>query len=423
MQQSIGKYRVLQLLAEGATSSVFLCRDDFADRECAVKLIHLDRFRGETAQLYRKLLLTEALLLRRLQHPHIVQIFDAAIDEKIAYIAMEYVAGGTLEAHCRPDTLLDHGAVVQIAFKCSRALAFAHSIGVTHRDIKPANILLVSATDIKISDFGSAFHVAATSTVITGLGSPAYMSPEQVRDEPLTLQTDIYSLGVVMYQMLTGVLPFQAGNSYGLMYQITHGQAVPIESHGHAIPPGMARIVNRSIERDRARRYQNWDEVSRDLAEFYDSMNPAADGPIADSAKFDTLRSLDFFAAFSDAELWEVLHLSIWQDIEPGRQLMHDGEEGDFFCVVATGEVVVSKRGRILNVLDSGECFGEMAYLSPEGNWRSADVQTLTATRIITFHTPGLRKASAACQHRFDRAFLSILVRRLAMANDQLAPE
>ena len=143
-------------------------------------------------------------------HPHIAQIFDAGIGEDSGYIVMEYIAGGTMERFCAPENLLPVEQVVEIVFKCTRALAFAHMQGVTHRDIKPGNILYAAEpTDVRIGDFGLALNRGAETTQITGVGSPAYMSPEQIREELVDHRTDLYSLGVVMYQLLTGKLPFQ----------------------------------------------------------------------------------------------------------------------------------------------------------------------------------------------------------------------
>ena len=168
-----------------------------------------------------------------------MQIYDAVVDEGISYIVMEYVDGGTLEPHCNANTLLPVERIVEIIFKCTRALDFANRPGVIHRDIKPANILLHGETDIKISDFGSAMITTSMTTQVSGIGSPAYMSPQQIKEHPLTLQTDIYSLGVVMYQLLTGQLPFQASNNFSMMYQITNVEPQPPSSLRPEIPPAV----------------------------------------------------------------------------------------------------------------------------------------------------------------------------------------
>ena len=138
--QAIGKYPVMRRIGEGATSEVYLCRDSFNDREVAVKVVFPEVFRDpDRGRLYTKLFITEASLAGKLQHPHICQIYDAVADDGLHYIVMEYVDGGTLEKFCDPQRLLPVDRIIEMAFKCSRALDFAHRMGITHRDIKPAN--------------------------------------------------------------------------------------------------------------------------------------------------------------------------------------------------------------------------------------------------------------------------------------------
>ena len=190
--EKIGKYQVIKKLGEGATSEVYLCHDPFANRDVAIKVVFPDSISdAENRNLFKKLFITEASLAGKLTHPHIVQIYDAVVDEGISYVVMEYVDGGTLEPHCNPDALLPVEKIVEFTFKCSRALDFANRAGVIHRDIKPANILLHGETDIKISDFGSALITTSKVTQVSGIGSPAYMSPQQIKEHPLTLPTDI----------------------------------------------------------------------------------------------------------------------------------------------------------------------------------------------------------------------------------------
>jgi serine/threonine protein kinase len=149
----IGKYPVVRKLGEGATSEVWLCNDPFNLRDVAIKVAFPESLRDPArGRVYRKLFLTEAKLAGKLQHPHICQIYDAVAEENLHYLVMEYVDGGTLEKYCSPDTLLSVERTVEIVFKCTCALEFAHKLGVTHRDIKPANILHTGETDVKITE-------------------------------------------------------------------------------------------------------------------------------------------------------------------------------------------------------------------------------------------------------------------------------
>ena len=418
----IGKYEVIRKLGDGATSEVYLCHDPFNNRDVAVKVVVEERIRdAEGGKLIKKLFITEASLAGKLLHPHIAQIYDAVVGDKMNYIVMEYVPGGTLERFCDPATLMTIDKIVEIVFKCTRALDFAHKLGVTHRDIKPANILLSGETDIKISDFGAALMTSADQTQVTGIGSPAYMSPQQIKEQPLDHQTDIYSLGVVMYQLLTGILPFQASNNFSMMYQITNVEPPLPSSHREEIPLAMDRIVRKAMQKDLDRRYATWGEFSFDLAEAFRSGHLAIrTREVADTEKFNTMRALSFFADFTDAELWEVTRISSWANLTEDTVIMKDGEPGDFFCILASGEVKVTKRKKLLNVLTPGECFGEMAYLAHTGNERTADVCAMSDSQVIKIGIEDLEKASDACRHRFDRAFMGILVERLDLANSRV---
>jgi serine/threonine protein kinase len=420
----IGKYPVVRKLGEGATSEVYLCSDPFNLREVAVKVAFPESFQDPArGKAYRKLFLTEAKLAGKLQHPHICQVYDAVADEKLHYLVMEYVDGGTLEKYCAPDALLPVERAVEVVFKCTRALDFAQKLGVTHRDIKPANILHTGETDVKISDFGAALIASGETTQVAGVGSPAFMSPEQVKDHPLDHRTDIYSMGVVLYYLLAGRLPFQAANNFTLIYQIANADAAPPSSFRPGIPAAVDAIVQRAMAKELAKRYARWDDFSGELAAAFRSEHFGArkSQEFADSDRFETLRRLPFFEQFSDAELWEVARISSWRHARVGEALMREGEPGDFFCILAQGEVTVSKHGKLLNLLRPGEPFGEMAYLSKREHARGADVTVAADASIISVPTLKLAQASEACRHKFDRAFMNILVERLTMANLRLS--
>jgi serine/threonine protein kinase len=420
----IGKYPVLRRLGQGATSEVWLCNDPFNARDVAVKLAFNEALRHpERGRVYRKLFLTEASLAGKLQHPHICEIYDAVAEENQHYIVMEYVAGGTLEKFCRTDGLLPVDRAVEIAFKCTRALEFAHRLGIIHRDIKPANILYTGETDVKLTDFGAALIASGDTTQVSAVGSPAYMSPEQVREQPLDHRTDVYSMGVVLYHLLTGRLPFQAVNNFSLIYQITSVEPEPPSAYRPQIPPAVEAIVLRAMQKDPGRRYRHWEQFSQDLADAFRAQRRDAESARAfgDTEKFQTLRALPFFENFSDAELWEVARISNGRRAAAGELLMKEGEPGDFFCILARGQVKVTRKGKLLNLLRAGEPFGEMAYLTRRSQTRGADVTVMDEADIISVPSDGLAQATDGCRHKFDRAFMGILVERLSMANLRLS--
>jgi serine/threonine protein kinase len=330
------------------------------------------------------------------------------------------VDGSTLEQYTHHDSLLPVQRIVEIIYKCAKALEYASNQGVIHRDIKPANILLAGETDIKVSDFGAALTQAAETTQVSGIGSPAYMSPEQVKEQQLTHQTDIFSLGVVMYQMLTGRLPFQGANNYSMIYQIINvDPPSPIEVRPD-LPPRIDAIVMRALQKDTAQRYRTWDEFAHDLATALGAEEKPGAG-FAESEKFDTLRKLEFFRQFTDVELWEVLRIASWRRHPRDTVLIHESDIGSSFFILIAGEVRVVKQERLLNVLTAGECFGEMAYLGKQKFQRSASVVALSDIAVIEIRAETLSKASDLCRHHFHGAFLELLVDRLAKANVRLS--
>ncbi len=432
----LGKYEVRGKLGEGATSTVYLGFDSFAGREVAIKVIFSEVLKDrEKGKLFRHLLINEASLAGKLNHPHIVQIFDAVMAEEgsdeQSYIVMEHVSGGTLEQFCKPDNLLPIERLVEIIFKCTRALDYAFRMGITHRDIKPANILLAapdSATsasgDIKISDFGAAIHSTGsdTRTQVSGIGSPAYMSPQQVREMPLNHQTDIFSLGVVMYQLLTGRLPFVAKNNFAMIYAICNSEPPPPSTFRTDLPPSLDSVVARAMQKELDARYASWEEFSHDLAQAFRNKQIASrQTRFPDSEKFESLRAISFFDEFSDVEIWEVVRFSRWDEVAPDTLVMKDGESGDSFCFLLEGELRVAKKGRTLSILTPGEVFGEMAVVGGSQHMRGADVIAQTTARVVTISGHTLRHASDTTRMHFYECFLRVMAARLSLANARLA--
>jgi len=417
----IGKYQIIKELGRGATSAVYLAKDAFAGREVAIKLVRADALGDKDhGRRFHKLFLAEASLAGKLSHPHLVAIYDAVSDEDGSYLVMEYVAGGTLEPHTQPARLLTINTIVEIIFKCCKALDYAHRHGIIHRDIKPANILLTSETDIKISDFGAALSITAETTQVSGIGSPAYMSPEQLQEMTLNHQTDIFSLGVVMYQLLTGALPFKSTNNYSMVYQIINVDPPPASLLRPDTPAAVDAVVKRALEKDIARRFQTWDEFSDALANMFGNLQKPEE-IVPETEKFNILRNLEFFKPFPDVDLWQVLRISTWVRHAAGSPVVREGEVGTEFYILATGEVKITKQDKLLNILRAGECFGEMAYLGRRAFQRTASVTAVNDITVIGISAEALAQATEGCKHAFNAAFLELLVGRLEAANSRLS--
>ena len=417
----IGKYQVLRTLGDGATSTVYLCRDTFASRDVAVKVVSQSTLHDlGSSKLMQHLFTTEASLAGKLHHPHIVQIYDAAIDDDHAYIVMEYIEGGTLSRFTRPDNLLGLGDVIEIAYKCARALEYASQQGIIHRDIKPANIMLKENNDVKITDFGSAAIAKADTTIVDGIGTPAYMSPEQHLNKPLNHQTDIYALGVVMFMLLTGRAPFMADNIAGLAYQVLNFNPPLPSEFRRDVPLELDMIVIRAVQRDPGKRYMAWNQFIDDLASVMRGSAVVSRQGVFETERFNTLRKLSFFEAFADVDLWEVMRFSEWLSLPKDEVILREGEVGDYFCILIDGEARVTRKRGFIAVLKPGECLGEMACLGSPGHRRTADVTALQAVRLVKIPVSAYNKATDSCRMSFERVFLRVLVQRLIQANTTL---
>ncbi len=355
----IGKYKLIRELGRGATGQVYLAQDPFNNREVAIKLMFPEMLKDrEDGAIYRDMFINEASLAGKIIHPHIVPIYDAVVEEAMSYIVMEYVEGGTLEKFCTPDNLLPLGQIVDIAFKCVRALAFAHMEGLIHRDIKPGNILHKSGTDIKVSDFGAAVNRVSNKTIAAAIGSPLYMAPELITGARATMQSDIYALGVVMYYLLTGRPLFAASNPASMTYQIVNHEPEPVAHFREGIPAAFEDIVKQAIAKNPARRYQSWEEIGKDLALLWqpDYVAQQTQDEPSDIERFNLLKGLPFFRNFPESELWEVMRISLWRSFPPGQPLIKEGDVGDSFFLLAKGTAKVTRGKKLLNVLGMGCC-------------------------------------------------------------------
>ncbi len=418
--EQIGKYKIIRELGKGATATVYLCQDPEADRQVAVKLVRFGVDGTAMSRRLRKLFQTEGGIASRLDHPNIVKIYDAVVEDDHAYMAMEYVEGFSLEQHCRIDRMLPLHRVIGIIFKCCLALDHAYRQGVIHRDIKPANIMVAADDEPKIADFGLALNLNKDmdrdSTFIMGVGSPAYMSPEQIKGYPLNHKTDLYSLGVVFFQLLTGRLPFRANNQATLIYKIVNADAPAVTALNPGLPEGLTPILRKALEKDLYNRYKSGAEFAKDLAAVRYRL-VTDDEPLEDNRHFEMLRKLDFFVEFENVELWEILRISVWREVVPGVALISEGENNKLFGLVVEGFVEVSIDGKTLCRLGSGEVIGEAAYLHPSSSQRHATVVTLEPTLFLEINAAALELSSDELRERMQRTLTAKLIERMRAVN------
>jgi len=263
MLQKLGRYEIIEELGRGAMGIIYKAKDPVIGRYVAIKTIRLGDFTDSThvAELHSRLM-REAQSAGVLSHPNIITIFDVGEEGGLAYFAMELVEGVTLEQIVEGARRLDESAIVSIARQTADALGFAHQHGIVHRDIKPANIMLTQDGRVKVADFGIA-KVGSAKMTQTGmlLGSPSYMAPEHFLGQPLDGRSDIFALGILLYELITGQPPFAAENLGTLSYKIVHEDPLPPIKLKPGMNPRLNALVVKALARDPASRFQTAEEM------------------------------------------------------------------------------------------------------------------------------------------------------------------
>lgn len=422
MDTIFGKYQPLNLLGKGSSGTVYRAMDTFSGDEVALKVIDPTVFQDpEFGADLRKQFLKEASLAGKLFHPHIASILDAVVTDDAGYIVMEYVPGINLSRHTAVDQLLPPEETVQIGFKCCGALDYAFRQGIIHRDIKPANIMKIEGGDVKITDFGAAFLHNRDTTQTVNVGSPAYMSPEQLDAKPLTHATDMYCLGVVLYELFTGKRPFIADSITELMRQILFEIPAPPSQCNPALPRDMDRIVLTMLKKKPEERYSNWADLALELAEI-GRLN-THQRLIPDSEKYAALKRVGMLSTLSEAEIWELVQAGRWKRLHARTGIVRENDPGSGMFFLAQGDIKVTQAGRLLNVIGAGEFFGEMSYISGGDLPRQATVESMSEVILAEFDAANLDRMSKGCHSSFMRALVRNLVDRLALADARISSQ
>ena len=415
----IGKYEIINEIGKGTTGDVFLSHDPYYGRDVAVKVYHAQHdANSESAKIARKMFFNEAHIVGMLQHPNILPIFDAGEEDERYYVVMEHVQGArTLASYCRPDSLLRIEDVIEIIFKCAKSLHYAHGRGLIHRDIKPSNVMLTPDNDVRIIDFGIAILKDVDMSAIQGIaGSPSYMSPEQVQSMELTRASDQYSLGAVMYEMLTGFRPFRASSLAKLLNQIVFATAPPIHTLRADVPEALEEVVARSMSKDPETRFASCGEFAAELTRVYQQITSSKHEQIDEQERFAILRRLNFFHDFSTSEIRELLEVGEWREYQAAAEIVKEGEMDERFYVIVTGECVVESNGITVGVMTTGNCFGESSYVT--GTKRTATIKAKEPVTVLSVSATLLEQLSTQCQLRFTKVFLTELIRRLHGPSD-----
>ncbi len=414
---SIGPYKVIRQLGVGATSIVYLATAPDGST-CAVKRLRRDR----DSKISRKMFATETALCGKLKHPNIVALLDSGTDEDgLPYVTMEYVDGDALDAFATPGTILPDEMIIDIIRQSAEALDYACKHGVIHRDLKPANIMLNREDgQVKITDFGCAVLFDAETTQLAIVGTANFMSPEQVLGKTLTYQSDIFSLGGVLYRLLTGRPAFLGSSYHSLANRIIKAPHTPIRSLRNDVKEGFVKIVDRALKKKLDERYQSWDEFLFDLHNLSVTIR-ASEQNISNADKFMAMRASSFFESFSDIEIKEVLLMTTWRTFYDKERITSEGQRGHSFFVILAGQALVTANNIPLHTAGVGDCVGESAYLSGGFDIRRETAVAHGSVTALEISVAQMRDMSNGCKMRLDQAFLKLLNNKLTLAYDRIA--
>ena len=399
---------------------VCLAHDPFIGRPVAVKTNLKSPPRDATRrEEFFETFFREAHASGKLAHPNIVSVYDATVEDDRWYLVLEYVDGRSLRQFMQSKKSLPLKTVINLMFQCAKGLDYAHKKGVVHRDIKPANIMVTKKGVAKLTDFGIAALAGfeqedqrkAAMTI-------DYASPEQLARKELNHQTDIFSLGVVMYELLTGAKPFQADTDVGTFYKVTHDPPEPMKKHRPDLPDELEAIVLQMLEKKLDQRYQSALEVAHALGNYFDHLK-SVQKSMGTEEKTHSLQRLDFFRDFSPRELSEISDASQWVDYKDKDIILAEGEAQNSFYIIIAGQVRISKQDQSLAILDTGQCLGEMAYMGEMT--RTANAEAIGHVILMRVEPSFVEKTSLHTQLRFCKAFSKTVIQRLANTSDLLS--
>ena len=438
-----GDYHVVRELGRGATSIVYLAEKKFEraqveleggegtfpaltmDEEkpqplqAAVKVVNFTDESTKLSRRFRKLFATEAWVASQLDHPNITRVFDWKVEEDRAYLIMEHLEGETLDSYISLDKLLPVQKVVDLIHTVAVALDYAHRRGVVNRDIKPANVMLCANGDIKVMDFGLALNIKKNinvdSTYINGLGSPSYMSPEQIKGYTLNHQTDLYSLGVMFYQLLTGRLPFRAKNTAALIYQIINMSPVPVTQLNPELPEFTNLVIAKAMEKDLYSRYRLGANFAKDLSDA-----PYQRVKVSQTVNLDVrwkaLRAITALGDIDDLDIWELLRASSWRELPPASVIMREGEEGNSFGIVVKGLVELENSDRAFTIAARGDFVGATEWLDKGAPRRMCTATTLDNVVYLEIHPVAFEYATEELAAVIQRLAMESVLKRLRVA-------
>ncbi len=429
--KQIGRYRILKKVGQGAMGVVFLGFDELIKRKVAIKSLRVDKnLRPAARQKAIDSFLHEARIVGNLNHSHITSVYDMGIQDGAPFIVMEFLDGKNIKELLQAKIKLPLAEKLTLLAMVGRALHYAHQRGILHRDIKPANIVILGKNHLpKITDFGiarvmdiSSFGQREKTIDEDGFipGTPLYMSPEQIRGDELDQRSDIFSLGVLAYEWLSGQKPFTGKNLNAKLQAVLQDKPRPLGKHPE-IDKNLGGIIFRAIEKRRAERFQSAGELA-DTIDLYLNTLEKKEEKRRPTFSFDKKKVVDrlrekylFFSDFSNEELFEVFRLSGKEQFAKGEHLIQEGTSGTKMYIIISGSIIIlseSDGKRIeLETLGEGSCVGEMSMIDRMP--RSASVVAMKKTVALSLNETVLRHSNPKLCLKLYRNLATTLSERL----------
>jgi serine/threonine-protein kinase len=383
--ENIGRYTIEKKLGQGSMGVVYLGYDSMIDRRVAIKSLRLDttseiRDKEKTISLF----FDEAKIIGKLNHSHITSIYDIGTQDHCPFLVMEYIKGKTIKDIIRSKTSMSVVNILKLMSMIARGLHYAHQRGVLHRDIKPANIMVMKNLSPKIMDFGIARIMGPSRISNKGdsekgiiLGTPHYMSPEQIRGKAMDQKTDIFSLGVLSYEWISGKKPFRGDNLQEIITDVIKNKPTPLTKAAN-VAIEIENIISKAMEKDTDKRYASAEEFS-DAIELYLTSIIQKDEDDEEQGQTGTFsynqirivndlrKNYVFFSDFTEEDLFTIFKMSKKEAFKKGDVIIEEGTSGATMYVILKGTTSVMKmiNGQQVEVskLGEGECFGEMSII------------------------------------------------------------
>jgi len=400
--KTVSRYKIIRKLGQGSTAVVYLGEDPFIKRSVAIKISR------PTSDSARRRIFIEAQSTGLLNHPNIVSVYDAGVHGDSCYITMEYIEGYTLKKFCRKNNLLPLKKVAEIIFSVCNALDYAHKNGVIHKDIKPGNIMIDKGGVTKITDFGIA-QMAERTAEMGFWGTPSYMSPEQLEEDVVGKESDIFSLGCVLYELLTGRPAFPGKKVFSIMYKIINKEPASILSVRPNLPKILENIIKKALSKDVKDRYQTCRDFAYDLRVALRGLTGTV-SKVKDVV--DYVHSVPFFHNFTKAEVSKLLSVCDLVKVRKGKVIVEEGEIDDTFYIILSGKAKIAKDNRETASIGTGQCFGEMSFIG--GQTRVHTVVADTVCVLMKISATLLDRLSKSIQLIFFKSFALTLVLRIS---------